>query len=81
MASMIAVEKGSPVYCLFMSMLSDALYWLLPGEEALLASFAAATAALLLHNAAAGVRSATARCGELRKRHTQPELVAVGDMP
>ena len=30
---MLAVEKGSPIFNLFMSLLSSALYRMLPGEE------------------------------------------------
>ena len=32
--TILAVEKGTPAFNLFMSMLSDALFWLLPGETA-----------------------------------------------
>ena len=30
--NILAVEKGTPAFNLFMSLLSDALFWLLPGE-------------------------------------------------
>ena len=33
LTAVLAVEKGSPIFNLFMSLASDALFWMLPGED------------------------------------------------